>query len=147
MSAPAKLLSPTINNADLTIESQMNSSIKMYFVVNKSLKMGKGKIAGQVGHGAAALTRRLERKVNINFEQALVYQTWTITGETKIVLTADESVLDELRSKYPTITHAVHDAGHTQIPANSFTVLAFLPLTHDQLPAELCDKNIVKLLG
>jgi peptidyl-tRNA hydrolase len=33
---------------------------KMYFVINDDLKMGKGKIAGQVGHATAKLSRLIE---------------------------------------------------------------------------------------
>lgn len=114
-----------------------DTSIKMYIVVNNSLKMGKGKIAGQVGHAVAGITRRMERQVKCSFAQLEVYNNWVENNEAKIVLKADEEVLDTLRAKYSSVTHAVHDLGKTQIAGGSFTALAFIPLPPQGVPAEL----------
>ena len=39
-----------------------NGECKMVFVVNHDLKMGKGKIAAQVGHGAVLATMKAGEK-------------------------------------------------------------------------------------
>jgi peptidyl-tRNA hydrolase len=52
----------------------------MVCVVNQSLKMGKGKIAAQVGHGAVMATMKAGVEKPINLEQ------WFTTGQKKVCL-------------------------------------------------------------
>lgn len=97
---------------------------KMVFVVNTSLKMGAGKMAAQVGHAAVALYRLCQqgKQGNVALEQ------WNEHGEMKIVLKGEDTAqLEELHKKaaetQDIFAYLVHDAGHTQIPAGSRTVL------------------------
>ncbi|MDD4930546.1 MAG: aminoacyl-tRNA hydrolase [Candidatus Colwellbacteria bacterium] len=105
--------------------------IHMYFVVNSSLDMGKGKIAGQVGHTTEKLIRRLEKNPTKN------YSAWRTSGNAKIVLKAKEGDLEDLIKKYDKICEYVIDAGKTQITANSLTVVGFIPLTSEEVPPEI----------
>lgn len=116
---------------------------KMYIVVNNSLKMGKGKIAGQVGHGVSHVIRFLERK---SIDHKDRYKKWLKDGmEAKIVLQGSESQLEDLLnahciSKNPSdevYCFAIRDAGKTQIPAGSLTVVAFIPLEEETVPIEV----------
>lgn len=113
---------------------------KMFIIVNTTLKMGKGKIAGQVGHGVARMTRFMEQHRS-NDE---TYQNWVKELEFKIVLQADQEQMEQLAKSYSLITGneeifciPVFDAGKTQIPSGSFTVLAFNPVAANQTPEEL----------
>jgi NAD-dependent histone deacetylase SIR2 len=62
------------------------------------------------------------------------YCRWIGSCEAKIVKKAPESVLRELLRDYPHCTHSVYDAGKTQIPTGSLTVVGFLPCRKDQVP-------------
>lgn len=99
------------------------TSYKMVFVVNSSLNMGVGKLAAQVAHASLGLYRTL-----IEFhtmEQAV--DKWTNEGEKKVVLKGENHIhLQELQkqAEFSNIhSYLVHDAGRTQIPPNSVTVL------------------------
>jgi PTH2 family peptidyl-tRNA hydrolase len=98
----------------------------MYFVVNQSLNMGKGKIAAQVGHGAIEVFR--------NHPQTPAFRRWDTSGHTKIVLRAPQETLIALANKYSHISRPIHDAGRTQVESGSFTVLAFQVMEKDSNP-------------
>ncbi len=113
---------------------------RMYIVVNSDLAMGKGKVAAQVGHGVAAVIRYMENNAVVP-EVRRVYEKWSVGSETKIVVKASEDTLLHLAAKYPrskaTFCMPVLDAGRTQIPHGSLTVIAFVPLEEKSVPAEL----------
>ncbi|XP_064083575.1 probable peptidyl-tRNA hydrolase 2 isoform X2 [Macrobrachium nipponense] len=98
---------------------------KMVFVVNTELNMGVGKVASQVGHAALGLYRLLMEDKD-KYEASL--EEWEEFGERKITLKAKHSKeLTELQKKAETLhlpTYLVQDAGKTQIPMGSTTVLA-----------------------
>jgi len=107
---------------------------KMYLVVDTTLGMDKGKLCAQTGHAVAALTRRLEAKPTASYLQ------WRDHYETKIVLKGTGPLLRQLRERYPE-AHVVIDAGLTQIPPNSLTVVGFPPLCYQ--PPELRDLKLL----
>ena len=104
---------------------------KMVCVVNHGLKMGKGKIAAQVGHGAVMAT------MNAGSEKPLFVERWLATGQKKVCLKGTDAdhllALEQLAKDAGILTTLVHDAGHTQIPSGSLTVLALGPETEDRL--------------
>jgi PTH2 family peptidyl-tRNA hydrolase len=106
-------------------------SVKMYFLVDTSLRMGGGKVAGQVGHAAALWTRRLER------QPTAAYRSWLANHEPKIVLKSDGETMRALLVRHPSQAAAVFDLGRTQIAPNSLTVLAFAPDVPSALPPEI----------
>lgn len=89
----------------------------MYFVVNKSLDMGKGKIAAQVAHAAIECYKVTPR--------GHLFHIWDRGHFTKVVLYADEETMLALHKKHPDITVLITDANSTQVPDGSHTVLAF----------------------
>tara|TARA_B100000767_G_scaffold223798_1_gene212786 strand:+ start:2316 stop:2657 length:342 start_codon:yes stop_codon:yes gene_type:complete len=97
----------------------------MVCIVNHELKMGKGKIAAQVGHGAVMATMKAGGEKPMNLEQ------WLATGQKKVCLKghdAEHLLALEKQAKAAGIsTVLVHDAGHTQIPSGSLTVLTLGP--------------------
>ena len=100
----------------------------MYVLVNDDLKMGKGKIAGQVGHVVGLITEEIIRK---SFESDTVsdcyirYLKWKNTGNAKIILKASQDQITSFIG-YPE-TMYILDAGRTQIAPDSLTVLGFYP--------------------
>ena len=103
----------------------LDEKLKMVFVVNHELKMGKGKIAAQVAHAAVKATLACGER-----DPALL-DAWFKTGQKKICVKGDSAqYLHQLSTdakKNGILSNKIHDAGHTQIPAGSFTVLALGP--------------------
>nr|XP_045596821.1 probable peptidyl-tRNA hydrolase 2 isoform X2 [Procambarus clarkii] len=98
---------------------------KMVFVINTEFGMGVGKVAAQVGHAALGLYRLLKEdgeKYDASVEE------WEEFGERKIALKGKNSQeLIELQKKAEALylpTYLVQDAGKTQVPVGSTTVLA-----------------------
>ena len=93
---------------------------KLLCVVNRGLKMGKGKIAAQVGHAA------VKAALNAAEHHPAQMQAWLSSGQRKVVVKAQdaeeiEKLLNAAKRKgLP--TGMIHDAGRTQIPAGSLTV-------------------------
>lgn len=108
----------------------------MVFVVNHGLKMGKGKIAAQVGHGA------VQAVMNAGKKKPAILEAWLATGQKKICVKGDSAKhLDQLSNEAKEngiLANKIHDAGHTQIPAGSFTVLALGPCR---------DEDVEKITG
>lgn len=109
----------------------------MYIIINNDLDMKKGKIGAQASHAACKVTRILHNQNNTN------YNAWLKNGEAKIVLGAREAEMLQLIDKYDNSksrdTHRcvnIHDAGLTQIPANSLTAIAFFPCLKKNAPEE-----------
>ncbi len=106
-------------------------SQKLVCVVNQSLKMGKGKVAAQVGHAAVGAF------LDAGSSHPGHVEAWLASGQKKICVKApDESLFEELVQSAQRLgvpVHLVKDAGHTQIPAGSQTVLALGPYNDDVL--------------
>ena len=111
--------------------ASVEGSMKLVCVVNQSLKMGKGKIAAQVGH--ASVQAFLE--AGVSHPQHV--EAWLAGGQKKIcVKTPDASAFEELTrlaEQHRIPVHLVRDAGHTQIPKGSATVLALGPFNETAL--------------
>ena len=119
------------NKSDTNKEYIFDESddLKMVFLVRQDLKMGAGKIAAQVAHAAIGLYDDIFNGDKDYQKNALDY--WFNFGQKKVVLKADDLKImlevvkkcKELKVQYCMIT----DAGHTQIPAGSVTVLGIGP--------------------
>lgn len=100
---------------------------KMVFVVNKELEMGVGKQCAQVAHAAVGLYYDVATNHTDEENQMRIMQ-WQSGGAKKIVCRGDSTAhllsLQEQARAAGLPSHLVHDAGHTQIPAGSTTVLA-----------------------
>lgn len=110
---------------DCEEEEEEDIYYKMVFVVNMELGMGVGKVAAQVGHAALGLYRLLKEDKE-KYEAST--EEWEEFGERKITVRGKNSQeLIELQKKAESLhlpTYLVQDAGMTQIPAGSTTVLA-----------------------
>ncbi|XP_065408937.1 probable peptidyl-tRNA hydrolase 2 isoform X1 [Chrysemys picta bellii] len=99
---------------------------KMVFVVNTELAMGVGKIAAQVGHAAVGLYQLIQEK---STGREMISQ-WDEYGAKKVVVqgsnTAHLMDLQALALSLELPTYLVQDAGRTQVPAGSYTVLAII---------------------
>ena len=118
-----------LNKKQKQLLKDLKMDVKMLFVCNMSLKMGKGKVASQVGHCTIGLYKELLKKRNEKLLEA-----WENTGQKKIVTKIKtEKEMGDLRvkaEKLDIIYYIVKDAGKTQIAEGSQTVLGFIGLSN-----------------
>jgi PTH2 family peptidyl-tRNA hydrolase len=102
-----------------------NMNTKLIYCVRNDLKMGKGKIAAQVGHATIGIYQK-----NLK-EKRDIMSKWLDEGQAKIVVKINsERDMNNLKYKAEQLgmcTHIVHDAGHTQVAEGSATVLVIGP--------------------
>jgi peptidyl-tRNA hydrolase, PTH2 family len=98
----------------------------MLFVVNTSLKMQKGKVAAQCGHAAIGCFEI----ASIQYKS--IVRKWQQNGARKIAckIGSDEEIdaLKALLDENNIPTYQVVDAGYTQVPSGSKTVLGIGPM-------------------
>ncbi|MEA3142981.1 MAG: peptidyl-tRNA hydrolase, family [Thermoplasmata archaeon] len=98
---------------------------KMVIVARKDLDLSKGKLAAQVGHAAVGCTLKAQRYARDALE------SWLEQGQMKAVLkVASEKEfypLKQAAERAGLCTELIKDAGHTEIPAGTVTVLGIGP--------------------
>ncbi|GFE54094.1 peptidyl-tRNA hydrolase [Babesia ovis] len=112
-------------SASKDTDDEDGTEVKLVLCVRTDLEMGKGKIAAQCGHAAVgAYIDSINRK-NPYLEE------WMNDGQKKIVLKVkSREEMAELRRSAAAANvnyHITCDAGRTQIPAGSYTVIAIGP--------------------
>ena len=97
----------------------------MALVVRKDLKLSAGKLAVQCSHAAVSCSLQAKKR------DQRIFESWTNGGARKICLSVkDEEALRILMGQAKSaglITNLVKDAGHTEIPAGTITVLGIGP--------------------
>ena len=133
---------------DILIDSKTdnlnNYALTMYLIINSDLKMGKGKIAAQIGHAVEELIEGLVKNPTQN------YIDWKNGTRKKIVVKASEIEienllkcigLEESSDKNKEIQEeyfiAIKDAGCTQVKPGSVTVIGFKPMLNKDVPIQL----------
>lgn len=92
--------------------------LRMYILVNEDIKIGKGKLAGQVGHAVATYFYW-----NYRTEQQMKLITNYMDNEQKkIILKCPQSKLEELESEGYMV---IRDKGYTQLEPNTLTCVNY----------------------
>jgi PTH2 family peptidyl-tRNA hydrolase len=98
---------------------------KMVIVARRDLDLSKGKLAAQVGHAAVDCALAAMKYARKDFD------AWRDGGQMKVVLRVErEAELYPLKAaaeQAGLTTALVKDAGHTEIPAGTVTVLGIGP--------------------
>lgn len=98
---------------------------KMVIVARRDLNLSKGKLAAQVGHAAVDCTLKAMKYDRRAFD------AWHAAGQKKTVLRVDDETafypLKEQAERAGLSTALIRDAGHTEIPAGTVTVLGIGP--------------------
>ncbi len=104
---------------------------KLVILVRNDLKMGKGKIAAQVGHGAVECALFTEKEDKKSFD------AWYKCGQPKIVLKVDSyEELDKYRmiaSSNKIHIAVITDAGRTQVEPGTVTCMGLGPAPASEL--------------
>jgi len=98
---------------------------KLVVVVRRDLKLSPGKMAAQVAHAAVDCALRSRA------DQERVFKKWKSEGQKKVVVRVDsERELHELKlaaEDRDLITSIISDAGLTEVPPGTVTVLGVGP--------------------
>jgi peptidyl-tRNA hydrolase len=96
----------------------MNDEIVQYFIINKEIKLSKGKLAAQVGHVAV--------RVALDKQNDEMFKDWMTThDEKKIVLEGKEKDLLKLIDQG---FYFVRDNGLNEVPAGTLTCVGLPPM-------------------
>lgn len=122
-----------IESKDIDYSGETFEEFKMILVVRQDLGMGKGKIAAQCCHAAVDVYNKAKKK------HPEWVRTWEYVGCQKVALKCpDEQTMLALQEHAAALgldARVIQDAGRTQIPSGSRTVLGIGPA-----PFELVDK-------
>lgn len=109
----------------------------MYILVNEDIKIGKGKLAGQVGHAVGTYIYRTfirnynNETINITDEMQQQLDEY-MECQKKIILKCPQSKLEELESHNKYIV--IRDKGLTQLEPNTLTCINIGIFEKDQVP-------------
>ena len=114
-------------------EKKMDFEYKMVIVTRKDLKLSTGKLAAQVAHAAVACVLLTKKNKNEWFKK------WQSEGGKKAVVKVESEddfyPIRESAEELNIATSLIVDAGHTEIPAGTKTVLGIGPA-----PSNLVDQ-------
>lgn len=117
-----------------------------YLIVKTSLNMSTGKIAAQCAHAAQLLEKRYASLCNevdsyidiiyktgseqipkVLLDKIHLYESWNNSGVPKVVLRANDKEFEKIKTEYEDSLVLIQDAGRTEIPAGSETVIGLFP--------------------
>ena len=116
----------------------MDFEYKLVVVTREDLSLSLGKLAAQVAHAAVACTL-LTKKINPKW-----FNKWQNEGAKKVIVTVeildDFFSLKERAERLGIVSNIIEDAGHTEIPQGTKTVLGLGPAPNsliDQITGDL----------
>lgn len=122
--------------------------MRMYFLVRKDLKMGVGKVAGQVGHAVQKLIVNGNPEVIKCYnEENLNSDINSIVPSAKIILSIPDletlTKMEELFISKNLPYVKIIDLGRTQIAPNTPTVIGLGPIRKSESPTELSSLKLL----
>ncbi len=110
-------------------KEEQSKELTTYFLVNADLNMKGGKLASQVSHATRELMKYIYDEMFISVGKTSDvcerYYEWSANGSKTIILKVPFDKLKQFEGEPESVT--IHDAGRTQIPENSLTVIGFAP--------------------
>jgi len=135
--------SPEERNKRVTQEDP----IIMYLIVHE-LGMSTGKIAAQVGHAVGLMYIKYMKYHDLLSDEKLkIWEEWQDGDFRKVTLTANDSKWNKLKEQLLNcgINYAmVVDAGYTEIPLGSETVISIWPMRKSYRPPLLRKLQLLK---
>jgi len=130
--------------------SLQEDPLVVYIIVREELNMSGGKIAAQCSHAIQKLlVKYFFLQVFLASKKALpknelkhleMTQKWIENLSRKVILKADDKEWERLKKEFHSECFIVVDAGLTEIPANTETVMCLWPIHKSEKP-----KSIKKL--
>ncbi len=110
--------------------------LRMYILVNSSVKMSNGKVIAQAGHGVSEMTEYMIKN------NPLLWKSYTKQNHAKISKKCPAPLLEKLYNKYNDKSKAIYcvnviDAGRTQVKPGTMTVIVFAPMKRVDTPDEI----------
>jgi PTH2 family peptidyl-tRNA hydrolase len=106
-------------------EKKMEFEYKMVIVTRKDLNLSPGKLAAQVAHAAVACAFEAKK------DNPKWFNKWQLEGGKKVILKVDSETdfypLKEKAEELKLVHFIISDAGQTEIPAGTKTVLGLGP--------------------
>lgn len=150
--------------------SSQEDPIVMYLIVHESLGMGMGKTAAQCAHASQMITldyfdlkdesKTLQKKIiaeadatlaaSLKYRYAEMGRKLSIMGEwlsssyRKVVLRASDKEWVKIKEEFKTDMAMVVDAGLTEIPSGSETVIALWPVRKSQVSKTIKRLQVLK---
>jgi PTH2 family peptidyl-tRNA hydrolase len=128
--------------------------IVMYLIVRESLNMSPGKLGAQCAHASQIALLQyywLEEHSQDSTEpvvpeQIKIFYEWLHSSFRKITLTADDKEWEKVQGAFVegVMRFTVIDAGLTEVPAGSETVMAIWPIRKSQRPKILTKLQALK---
>lgn len=124
----------------VALRKGQDDPIVMYLVVKESLQMGAGKVGAQCGHAVQLfMLRFMKYWVNEACDEppeelarCALAKEWIETSFRKVVLRASDTRFERVKQELPCFL--VRDAGLTEVPQGSETVLCLWPMRKSQAP-------------
>ncbi len=115
--------------------------IRMYILINSSVKMTKGKCIAQAGHGISEVTAYMVKYIPHEWE------IYYLSDHTKITLKCPLDLLKVIYNKYNDKNKDIWcinviDAGRTQVEPGTMTAVIFKPLQKKDIPNELLELKL-----
>lgn len=103
---------------------------KQVIIFRNDLKLGKGKIAGQVSHAA------VEAYILTSKKDPKAVEGWLEEGQKKVILKIDSKeellrLYQSIKNKFPCVL--IKDAGKTQLPGPDITCLGIGPIKESEI--------------
>lgn len=127
---------------DVNLMSAADEGVTMALVGRADLALSKGKFAAQAAHAAVAAALTCQKV------SPRLLQKWLSSGARKVTLQA--SNLDNLKRIYGMarsdglVAEMITDAGHTEIPAGTVTVVAIGPAPRNDVDAIIGSLPLLK---
>ena len=102
--------------------------LRMYILINQDIEIGKGKLAGQVGHAVAVYF------YNHWHEHSTLITQYMQNVQKKIILSCSEGKLLELEQQDYI---AIRDKGLTQLKPNTLTCVNLGIIDYNDIPVQL----------
>lgn len=132
--------------------------IVMYLIVHESLGMSTGKTAAQCAHASQMLTleyfdlkdkMRMLMKNNEPIPPLLarkisIFGEWLQGSFRKVVLRSSDKEFDKVKKEFADYHILVVDAGLTEIPSGSETVIGLWPMRKSQRPKTIQRLQVLK---
>lgn len=137
-----------IENKEPVEKDPENDPLVLYLIVKESLGMTAGKIGAQTGHAVGMIYEKLhtlkkqQEKTQEVLDKLNIFESWRNENYRKVVLRASDKEWEKLKTELECFL--VRDAGYTQVPAGSETVIGLWPQKKSQVSKSVKRLQVLK---